>query len=194
VGTLAHTTLLLFGPRSDEGGAMVLQMFRALAAVVLLLGLSGCGGSPRSHTSASTDQRPRLSYERFTHRANAICAVENARIDKLDAILDKARDRDPTAIPKLVGRIRLASIIAEDAIRRLRPPKEIQGSVHQALAFEEHGDILTIQLIAAMSRGQLSQFRKLRKQVRALDDKAGKIEYAIGLTTCAFEAPPTRLS
>ena len=53
------------------------------------------------------------------------------------------------------------------------------------------GDLLTFKLAAAMAGERIGQVRKLSKQIHAVDGKAAKIEFGLGLTTCAFEDPVT---
>jgi hypothetical protein len=172
---------------------MARQTFTAVTVLLLLLCVSGCGHSKNADRSdAAARQQPRLSEREFRRRANALCAKANDRMDTLGARLTQVQSSpNPNAIPRLLLTIRLANIVAEDAIRRLRAPEAIQASVKQALSFEEHGDVLTIRLAGAMSREQISDIRKFSKQVHAVDDKAANIELSLGLTNCAAEEPVT---
>ena len=147
-------------------------MTRALVAAFAALLVAGCGGE------AVPAQSEPLTRAEWIARADAICAEANARIQAL------GEPENAQELASLAGEFADVNDEADNSLRLLAPPAEIQSQVERALELTERQiDILREISDAAADRNQESTER-LVEELAPLEREADQIAAAIGLETC----------
>jgi hypothetical protein len=144
----------------------------ASLALFAVLGAAGCGESKGDD---------RLTKEEYVRQADAICARFEKRLDALP---------EPKTIAEVGELAEAAKPIAEDgqaALRRLRPPLELQEDVDLWLELNQANVDAIDDLADAAAAQDEAGARAVSERAVANERKADALAKRIGLSACAAE-------
>jgi len=146
------------------------SLLLASLAVAVALTSAGCGESKGGD---------RLSKEDYVRRADAICTAHEKRLDAL---------AEPKTIEEVETLAERAKPIAEDgqaALRRLRPPLDLQEDVDAWLALNQVNVDAIDDLRAAAADADEAGAQAVSRRAVENEQKADALAKRIGLVACA---------
>jgi hypothetical protein len=140
-----------------------------LAALVLLLAATACGG----------DSEDRLSPEAFRQEANAICDEYEGRISELGA------PSSPEEVPNYVDQVVPLIDDALAELRALNPPEELEDDYNVMLDQTAQGLAAARDLGEAAADQDAGAVQDALEEGQRAEEESDRIATRLGLDSCA---------